>query len=168
MRFQTLGNKPAFISNTVTNGEASATINAGNLCILKLGGADNGLAVVLPATAGAAKSNVYMYGVALEQAAPGVHFSVLQFGYCRNITLVRASRAASTDSWASVASLETNLYLVPNTLGNGFSSGGTTSGAGIVAAMLAESLAAVASSASNTSDTRTLLTLSAKAIIRMM
>lgn len=168
MRFQTLGNKPAFITNTVKNGESSSQIRAGNLVILKLGGTDDGLAVVLPATAGAAKSNIYQYGVAIETANPGANFQIQQFGYCRNVTLVRASRAASTDSWASGASMETNHYLIPNTLGNGVSSGGTTSGAGVVPLLLAESLASYASSASNASDTRTLITQSVKAIIRML
>lgn len=168
MRFQTLGNKPAFISNTVLNGETSNQVVAGNICVLKLGGTDNGLAVVLPATAGAAKSNVYMYGVALETAPAGNNFSIQQYGYCRNVTLRRATRGASTDSWASGASMETNHYLLPETLGNGVSSGGTTSGAGIVAIMLAESLASYASSASATSDTRTMITQSIKAVLRML
>lgn len=168
MRFQTLGNKPPFIANMALNGEASASIVAGNMCILKLGTTDTGLAVVLPSTAGAAKSNVYQYGIALENAAPGVNFNVMQFGYCRNVTLRRATRAASSDSWASAASMETNHYLVPETLGNGVSSGGTTSGAGIVAVMLAESVASMAGSATATSDTRTMITQSVKAILRML
>lgn len=168
MRFQTLGNKPAFVSNTVLNGESANAFAAGNLAILKLGGTSDGLAVVLPATAGAAKSNVYQYGIALEAAIAGTHFSIQQFGYCRNVTLRRATRAASSDSWTSAASMETNHYLVPETLGNGVSSGGTTSGAGIVAIMLAESVAAFAASASATSDTRTMITQSVKAILRML
>lgn len=168
MLYQTLGNKPAFISNTVKNGEASSAFRAGNLAILKLGGTDDGLAVVLPATAGAAKSNIYQYGVAIEAANAGANFKIQQFGYCRNVVLVRSSRAASTDPWASGASLGTDSYLIPNTLGNGVSVGGTTSGAGIVPMLLAESVASYASSASATSDTRTLMTQSIKAILRML
>jgi hypothetical protein len=153
----------------VKSDEASATIPRGTPVCLAMDGTDNGLAVVLPGTT-AANSNSLVYGVATADLAAGATGEVQAFGYCSYGIVRRGTRAASTDSWTSTASAAAQIMLNIDTLNNCFStSGGTLAASAYLPfALLAESLASIAASASATSDTRTALTTSAKLFLRML
>lgn len=151
------------------NGEASATIPRGAPCILNLNGTDDGFSVVLPATAGAAKSNAFLWGVAIQAIPFGQKDDLYATGYCPYVILRYATRAASTDSWTSSASIASGFWLGIDTLNNAFVTLSASVGTGNNPyAVMLDSVASFAASASATSDTRTALTVGVRAFLRII
>lgn len=169
MRFLTQGDKPNFVSVNVRNDEAS-TIVKGTPLAFTMDGSENGLAAVLPSTAGEAKSHALFAGVTMSSILSSRVGEVQVAGFCNFAVLRRATRAATTDSWASQASLAVGHILGVDTVNNAFSTiaASVAVTAYLPYAVIAESLASVASSASATSDTRTALTAAAKVFLRAM
>lgn len=170
MRFQTNGDKPTFIAVQVRNARASSgAIATGAPVILALNGTNDGLAVVLPNEASVAGHSAFAYGIAVEPIAAGQLGECQVYGYNRNVTLFLSSRAASTDSWASRASIATGVGFALDTVNNCLSTVALTAALALGnASALAASIASAASSASATSDTRTAITTSAKVFLRML
>ena len=170
MRFQKLTkDKPERVILQVKNAESSSAIPLGTPVVLNLNGTNDGLEVVLPASA-AAQVNSAVFGVSTEEIAAGKYGEVQCFGFCRQVVMRRLTRAASTDSWASTASQAVGVLFDVDTVNNAVSVGAASVGATdfLPWGILAESLPAIASSASATSDTRTAITTYVKAFLRMM
>lgn len=154
----------------IQNGEASASIPAGTPVILSLNGTGDGFAVVLPSTAGAAKSNALAFGVAVNTLVTGQRDSAFAYGYSPYNILTIMTRAASSNSWTSSASISSFALLGIDTVNNAFSTISASAGSGNwgVMGVLIQSVASSAASATNTSDTRTAITNAVTAFIRMM
>lgn len=175
LRLNQVGNKAGRVIATVKNGETTASIPRGTPVVLKLSTtADNdndGLSVVLPATAGDPHSFAFRYGVVTDTLAAGVLGESILFGNASYALITRATRAASTNSWSASASVASGIVLAIDTLNNAFLQAASSAGSLASAAanaVLVDSLAAVVASASATSDTRTAITVAARVFVRMM
>lgn len=179
MNSQTLGDKRDFGSSRIRNDEASTSLVKGQPVILTLDGTEDGLAVVLPSTAGATKLN-FGYGVVSDDTvATGALGNVQRMGICLYNILVRATRAASSDSWTSSQSIASAVLLTIETVNNGWATqastrsiastvNGTVTDFAQAMAFLAETVASMAASATATSDTRTVITQAVKAFLKML
>lgn len=171
MRFQTLGDKREIVSLRC---RASEAISAGQPVCLEVDGTEDGLSVALPATAGADFAHALFFGVALETLAANQLGDVQVFGFCSSARIIRAmTRSATSANWVSVATQAKNVALDILTASNAFQTVvGTIAATGFLPfAVLAETLAGIASVASGTSDTDntiTYFTTSAKIFLRAM
>lgn len=175
MRAKYVGNKADRIINIVKSGEATASIPRGTPLILNVtsvAGADDGLAVVLPSTAGNANSFGLRYGVGIQTMAPGEFGESIVFGVAPYALIVRGARTATSLSWASVASLSSvGVLLGVDTAANAFVIGASIAGSvesNGGQAILLDSLASMAGSASASTDTRLTLTQGARIFVRML
>jgi hypothetical protein len=170
MRFKTVGNKRDIVACVVHNAEASASIPAGTPVAFVMNATNDGLDVVLPSSATGAKATSFAAGIALKTMAAGDYGEAQIWGFCQNVVLKRQTRSDSTGDWSSNnTGFATGLALLIDTVYNAMSTAAST-GASIYApiAVLAESVATWASTASNTGDTRTVITVATKAFIRLM
>lgn len=170
MRIKQVGNKADLAAIVVKNAEASASIPAGTPVCFVMNGTDDGLAVVLPSTGAAVKATSFAAGVALQAMAAGDVREAQVYGFCNNVVLKRQTRSDSGASWSSNSDgFVTGLLLVVDTVYNAFSTLASSGGSIYEPyAILAASVASWAASASTTSDTRTVITVATKAMIRMM
>jgi hypothetical protein len=170
MRMKTVGNKRDIVALVIRN-NSGVSMPSGTPINLELTGTNDGLDVVLPSSS-AAKADVLGFGVVLNAIADQQYGEAQVFGFCNNITLLRQTRAASTDAFSSNSDGFSLIGVLLNidTVNNAFStSGGTMAKSGFLPfAVLAATVASWASSASATSDTRTALTVASKAFLRMM
>lgn len=183
----TENNRPESVIASVRNGEASANIPTGTPLILNLSSAaqpttasdgrgvgfEDGLQVVLPATAGANPSLNFVYGVALGQILNNQLGEALITGVASFALVTRATRAASTNSWSSSASssLAGGFLLSVDTLNNAFVTYASTASLqqqhqGDM--VMLDSFNSMAASASATTDTRTANLIGYRAFIRLM
>lgn len=170
---------------TVKSAESSDSIPDGTPVALVMNGTNDGLAVVLPATATATKVPRFAYGVAMGAIGAGLVGKVQVFGFCRRSVIVNRTRAASTDAWASRPGLSVSQALTIQTANNAFNTaaipssyvtGSATSdtlaldlNAFLPYAILAESLASTTTGpASTTSNALLVSTSLAKTFIRML
>jgi len=179
MRYQTLGDKPGFVEERIRNDEASANIPKGTPVVLTLDGTEDGLAVVLPSSAGSqALADMFLFGVASDVVEPARLGNATKFGIARQAILRRATRAASTDNWVGSTSIAKGVLLRLDTVNNCFSTAAsivTTATDTVVTisyhhrpnAWLAEDVASFASTASTT-GAATALTVFAKAFVRLL
>lgn len=142
----------------------STTIPAGSPVILK---ATDVTKVVLPSTAGTATCNSLFAGVASQSVSPGDFVDIISSGYVANARIVTQTRAASTDSYASVASRDAGAVYTIDTVRNAFGFSAVSTNAPALA-VLVETLASIASAASNTADTSLYKTATAKLYIRAL
>lgn len=174
MRINQVGNKAARVIVVIKNGETSASIPRGTPVILNLGTAlatDDGLAVVLPSTAGSPNSYALKYGVLVDTTTTGNLGESILFGVASYALVTRMTRAASSDSWTSSASSVSGAPLGIDTLNNAFLAGATIAGSiatNAAMAILLDSWASSAASATATSDTRTAITNANRVFVRMM
>jgi hypothetical protein len=134
----------------------------GNAVVLSLSGTQDGLGIVLPATATAKKMSSLGFGVAMGSYAAKAYGEAQVFGLCSNVMLLR-TRAASTDPFVSI---DVGAVLIAESVSNAFVTGATV-GASAYApnAVIASSLAAIAST---TASTATGFTSQCVAFLRMM
>lgn len=153
------------ISVSILNAD-TATIAAGAPVCLAYNGTQDGLAVVLPATTGTNQlAQGMLYGVNTLPLAVGALGNAVVFGICFCTLLELQSRTSNSVSWAAVASMAVGVNLAIDTVNNMW----VTAASGTCPlAVLGQTVAAVAGSASATSDTRTALTIAVKAFIRLM
>lgn len=134
-------------------------------------GFQDGLQVVLPGTAGANGSLFFQYGVVANDIAPQNLGESQIHGVCPFALVIRATRAASSDSWTSSASASSagGYILQVNTANNAFNTVAAAISSNIsLAIIMLDSIASMAASATNTSDTRTALLVGYRAFIRQM
>ena len=183
MRFKQVGNKPDLAAVVIRNAEASATIPLGAPVVLNMNGTNDGLDVVLPSTSGSLRSIIGLrYGIATKALSAGDYGEAIVFGFTVSLLLERQTRSTSTAVWATEAARSVGEYLTIDTVNNMFVTAASTiqaitisTGAAQAAvatiypdAVLGQTLASYASSASATSDTRTAITSLVKAFVRMM
>jgi hypothetical protein len=131
-------------------------------------GWEDGLQVVLPSTAGFAPSQLYAYGVATGPILFQQLGESMMHGVCL-AAVVRGTRAGTsgTNSWASGASVAAaSNFLVIDTANNAFAT--TASASTGNPAILVDNLASYAGSATNATDTRTVVITLARAFVRFM
>lgn len=193
--------RPDSIIMAVRNSESTAAIPRGTPVILNLSSAaqptsgadgfaagyEDGLQVVLPSTAAASPTALFNYGVSVDVIPNGQVGESLIFGVVAFALVVRATRAASTDSWSASATSSSagGFLLSVDTVNNVFrtyapssislanaSSIVTTGGIDIqklnANAVMLDSMATFSASASATSDTRTVALVGYRAFVRMM
>jgi hypothetical protein len=159
---------------TAKNEEATATIPRGTPVVLAFNGTDDGFAVVLPSTAGQAKANSLAFGVCATQIATGLPVGspddFFAYGLCPFAILNYATRAATTNSWTSSASIASGFVLAIDTVNNCFVtlSASTGSNGYLPNAVMVDSVSSFAASASATTDSRTVLTIGVRVFVRML
>lgn len=161
--------KPEGVVLQVHSGESSASIPAGTPVILALDGTNDGLDVILPGSE-SALANSALYGVTLGVIASGAYGNVRAFGFNRETILRQRTRANTTDSWSAIVSLEKGHMLAIDTVNNAFSTkvASLAASAFLPVALLAETQASIAGSASTTANASTVQTTSVKTFVRFM
>lgn len=166
---KTVGNKADLLAVVFHNAEPTATIPLGTPVVLVMNGTNDGLDVVLPSTAGASKMHALAFGVSIGVVAPTQFGEALIFGTHNSAVLTRQTRSASTVTWNSEATIASWVLLNIESVGNGFQTGATLASTNFLPfAVLAQSLASYASSATAVSDTRTAITAAVKAFLRII
>jgi len=172
MRFKQVGNKQDTVSLVVRSAESSLTIAQGNPVSLVMNGTQDGLAVVLPVTATAAKGTALAFGVAHAAINPNDYGEVQIFGFCNKVKYARArTRAASTDAYASTAAMSVGQQLLIDTVNNAFYPGAAQAASAFMPyAVICETLDSLDSVASTSSVTAvaSYATGFCKAFLRMM
>lgn len=168
MRIRPVGKGPDHVLDVIKSAEASATIPAGTPVSLVLNGTDDGWAVVLPSTAGAALANSAFYGVATAALTPGNIGESITFGIVPYAILAASTRAATSDSF-STASFATGNLLCLDTINNAFKLASASLGSNnfLPFALMAQSLT-VSGSATATSLTLTVNTVAVRVFVRML
>lgn len=169
-----VGNKPLYTAITVKNAEASVAIPNGTPVALVMNGTDDGLAVVLPSTAGATKASSFFQGVCYNPG--GQILAVAALGQCivgglaLNVRITQSTRATTTDSFNSWTSCALGDILSVDTVANGLSRSGAGSNSHVgFLAVLGQTLASGASSGSTGNSSLGLaIQVTAKCIIRVM
>jgi hypothetical protein len=149
-----------------------------------MNGTDDGLAVVRPRTAGQAKSDAFLFGVALDDIVAGAFGDVQSWGVCNYVKLCLQSRSQSTGAntipTAETVALGAMLLLVTDSrVGDCFSTIADTVAAASNAdqtltrnvlnrGFLGQSIASVDSLPTSTSETRLAVTQAVKAFLRFM
>lgn len=156
----------------VKNAESSASIPLGSPVCLVLNGTNDGLAVVLPSTGGAIKAHSLFYGIASEVITAGAYGETVISGFNNYVRILRQTRAASTDAWASVAAIAVGECLNVDTVNNVMvRSASIAASAFLPICIAAETIASattLASTSFTTGDTRTAITSAMKAFLRAM
>ncbi|MGH7239768.1 MAG: hypothetical protein ACREHG_06835 [Candidatus Saccharimonadales bacterium] len=169
MRIKLVGNKRDEIITVIRNGETSASIPRGTPVVLALDKTDDGLKVVLPATAGAQKSNIYQYGVATANIDSTDYGESMVFGFCEFALIKTLTRSATSAVWGTAASVAGNIPLQIDTAANAFVTQASQAGSNFIpGAVLIDDIPAQASSATNATDTRTAVTMGLRAFVRML
>lgn len=156
----------------VRNAESSATIPAGSPVCFVFNGTNDGVDVVLPATGGAARATSLFAGVTPLAVAAGALADTIVYGFVNNLRLVRATRAASTDAWASTPAIGVGDLLIPNTANNAFTFSATAAAsaflAGVIAGQTLASGTTLVSSSGGIGDTRLADVVALRAFVRAM
>lgn len=151
---------------SLMNGESSSTITKGSPVSVN---PSNLGQVVLPATGGVTRSHSLFAGIAAKDAVAGSAVEIVAGGYCYQAKFVNRTRAASTDSWSSVAAQAYGNLLTIDTVNNAvaYSTVGAAS-LGVNPIVLVETLASIAGSASSTSNSSTVQTQYVKVWVRAL
>ena len=157
MRAKYVGNRADKISVVIKNMEASSstTLPLGAPVIWKLTSTastdtyDDGRGVILPSTAGAINYQL-LAGINMNQnLAQNLYGEAQTYGYCASTLIKLTSRATSTDSWASVATVASGLLLVPDFTNNMFQTLANVTAESRPNVLLIDTLASIATQASN-------------------
>jgi len=152
---------------SAVSAESSVTIPAGSPIVLNTSDLSQ---VKLPSTAGGVTiAHPFFAGVAAKETAPGQIVEIVAAGYCAQAKFVNRTRAASTDSWSSIAAQALGNLLTIDTVNNAF--GYSTVGAAALAPhaiVMAEALASIAGSASSTANASTVQTQMVKVWLRAL
>lgn len=173
MRISTNGNRSDKVLQNARNAEASTTIPRGTPVVLKFGATaatNDGLDVILPSSSSAALANSLLFGVTTNALIAGDIQEVISEGYVAYAVFTGITRAASTDSWTSTASVTQGALLCVDTLNNAWKVASASLGSNNFQgfAILLDSPASSAASASATSDTRTVVTSAIRCFVRML
>lgn len=179
-------NKPEKYIHNVRNVDttpAGAVIPTGSPLVLNLtatpqpptysnglpAGWEDGLQVVLPASASNAMVGAFFYGVATSPIAAQQLGETMVHGVAQAAVL-RSTRANTTSNWPSVASAPGYLLgLSVDTTANAFVTiAGTATNAPAPSAILVDDLKTLASLASSPADTSTVRTSLARSFVRIM
>jgi len=153
----------------VKNGESSSAFTVGGPVNFSMDATDDGLDCELVSTGGAAKGTTLLAGMAMKPTAAGEWGPVQVYGFCSQVKLVRITRAATTDSFATRAAIALGDKLQVLAANDAVS----RLGAGAVSDMqvgiaAAETRASSVGAASTTSDATLLKTENIKAFLRLV
>ena len=176
MRFQTLGNKSAFMSDQMRNSDSTlVTMKRGTQVYLTFNGTEDGFACILPSSASAAQQLSFAYGVVTDDVLAGQVGEARRHGLCNYILIAAQTRSASTNSFATVASLALGLPLGIDTVNNCFLTVASSEASAATLPIidqyfgfLAQNVATLAGIASNTAATQLILYQGVKAFLRML
>lgn len=172
MRLGIIGkDKPERVFLAVHNAESSAAFTQGQPVCFVMNGTNDGNDVVLANTGTAVKATTLFAGVVVDSSgiANGAYGVAQVFGFCQKAVLVQRTRAASTDSWSTVQTINSGMALNIDTVNNGFVSsiaGAATQFLGF--AIIGASQASIAGSASSTSNSSTAQTTLIPIFLRAM
>lgn len=167
MRYQTLGDRQNFFDVKVKN-DTGASVTKGTPICFTFDGTDDAFAFVRPSDS-AAKAHAFFSGILMDTLAAGEIGNARVYGYVSEAIVVRQTRAASTNSYASYASKPLGALCEIHTAANALSIGATLAATShLPFAILAETLASGASSASNANDSSTAVTETAKVFVRAL
>lgn len=116
MKHQTIGPKPQNMWKFVQSVETSVTIKRGAPVVLVTAAASSakfGYGVKSVESLAAAEQGLF-FGLATDDIAPAA-FGQTVFGYVINARIIRMTRAASTDVWASTTAIAVGDVLAINT-----------------------------------------------------
>jgi len=169
MRVNEFGDKKSVAKDTIRSQEATATIPRGAPVCLNLSGTEDGLGVVLPSTGAAIKAHSLFYGICDRDLTPNRRGEANVFGMCDYTKIVKHSRAASTVTWASKAAVAIGQLLQVDTVHNAMKTQASIGASNFLpVAVIGEAIASQASSATATSDTRTVIFDYLKAFLRAL
>lgn len=199
MRFKQVGNKRDILAMVIHNAEATASLQNGQPCCLLLSGGaggTDGLDVILPSSAHTITAGLEfstLYGVVLTSLAggipPGGYGEAQVSGFCADLAFTAETRTSKSASWSATASVACWLPLIPETVGNGWTTYAQDSWVTSVSSNALASAAfpmfqallapysvstgstgmySFAASASNVSDTRTALLTLVKGYLRIL
>ena len=112
----TTGPESTFI--VVRNDEASTVIAVGSPAIFSMDGTRDGKDVELPSSSSALLATGFFAGIATREIAAGASGVLRTYGIVPSLTILRQTRAASTDSWASFLAVASGDALIVNTVVN--------------------------------------------------
>jgi len=172
---------PDHVAVRVHNAD-TVTIPVGAPMVLKMNGTNDGVDVVLPSTSGALNLIIgLLFGVCTKAIAVGGYGEGIVYGLTNSIQLIRQTRASSTNVWASEAARSVGEFLTVDTVNNGFLTtpssylavtASTATAAATIPfnpiAVMGQTLASYASSASTSTDTRTAITAMVKSFVSLM
>ena len=160
-------NRPHTARITCYNSDA-AQIPRGAPVFLNYTAAGEEKYVALPSTGSAAKNTFLCQGLATANVPVGEWGEFLVAGFHFAAKVIRQSRAASTDSYASVAAIAVGDYFTIDSVNNGLARSGAGA-ASIGPAMFAalETSVSLASTVSTTSDTSVAVTIGLKMLVRV-
>lgn len=161
--------KPERYFVMVQNDEASADIAAGVPVAFAMDGTDDGHDVVTLPSSTAAKATSFFAGITPKAIPNGERGLAQCYGIVNTLTITRATRAASTDSYASAAAVAIGDRLALETVaGNATRSDAGVQNVFAPFLVAVGTVASAASSASTASDTSIATTNSIKAFVRAM
>jgi hypothetical protein len=183
MRFKQAGNKRDIIAMVVHNAD-TVSIPVGTPIVLNMNGTNNGLDVCLISTAAADSfTHGLKYGVVTRTLNVGDYGESIVFGIHTNVILSVNTRAGTSggSSWSTVTSFSSGQALTFDTVNNAFTTCASTqalaqsatAGSYVLSipgipAILAQSVASNAGSATSTANSLTVSTISVQAFIRML
>jgi len=171
MKLQLGANKASLNSDfiQVQNNSASA-LAQGAPAIFEMDGVDDGYSVENASDSTAGKATSFLAGVRSQLALPAGDIGQIQIrGFISNLKLIRSTRAATTDSYATSPAIAIGQDLLVDTVGNGFGAGAAGAATAELPGMVAiGTLASSVSTASTTSDSSLQLTASISAYLRIM
>lgn len=161
--------RPRRTTEHYTSAETSKTIPAGGVACFILDGTNDGATVECPSSSpSVAVGTQLIAGVALRAVPP---YGIGEFavnGFVNDLRVIRGTRAASTDSYASSPAIAVGDHLDLNTVGDGVSRATAAASGALHPFIAMETVASSASAASTTSDTSTARVDTIKAFIRLM
>lgn len=168
MRYQTLGDKPNFVDLRVRNDE-TVSVPAGTPVAYVMDGTEDCLAVIKPSTSNL-KATTFLAGILTgDLAATGNKLGNARAYGVVDAIIVFATRAATTDSFASNASHAVGEKIYLNTGADAIALSATAASAlDLPLGALAETIASQASSASATTITALSITAKHKIFLRAL
>jgi hypothetical protein len=176
MRFKLVGNKADHIFGVVKNEESTAAIPAGTPVAMVMGktgslgwnGTDDGIAVVLPKTAGASQASSFLFGIATAAISNQAVGEVLMFGIGNAILNMGTFTTGAT---SASSTMPAGAILCVDTVNNCLQLASASLGSGnFIAQMVlaySNSYPAITGNASS-SQTATVNTIMAEVFVRLI
>ncbi len=169
MRFATLTKDRAEIIDLQVQNDDSTAFVIGEPVIWKMDGTDDGLDVEQTSSSTEIKSH-FLAGICLSAIpASGGLGMVRAYGVCPQIKIIRQTRAASTDSFQTLAAVSIGAALIIDTARDAMSQNGTNAVSTFLPYCVAiGTLASSVSTASTTSNSSLIVSTTIKGFIRIM
>ena len=162
-------NRPQRNTVSYQSSETSVTIPAGSpACFTMSGTTDGGVVEAPESSPSVAVGTQLIAGVALKDVAPGEVGEFCVQGFIQELRVIRGTRGASTDSYASSPAIAVGDHLNLETVANGVSRATAAASGALWPFVALESVASSASAASTTSDTSTSRVDTLKGFVRLM